>query len=247
MKVSMFITCLSDLVYPKVGESIVHLLAKYGVKLDFPAKQTCCGQPAFNSGYWDEARGSAMTLLSAFEDSDFVISPSGSCTSMIHHYYPKLFENDPVNLARANQLVEKTYEFTQFLVQVLGVTDVGAVFPHKVTYHPSCHGSRLLGVKAEPMQLMEHVRGMELLPLPHAEDCCGFGGTFAVKMCDISGAMVSEKSDHVLETEAEVLVGLDMGCLMNIAGNLSFRGKPVKVMHLAELLAEGVKLAHERA
>ena len=188
-----------------------------------------------------------MTLLQAFEDSDFVISPSGSCTSMIHHYYPKLFENDPINLARANRLVEKTYEFTQFLVQVLGVTDLGAVFPHKVTYHPSCHGSRLLGVKEEPMQLMQNIRDLELVPLPHAEDCCGFGGTFAVKMCDISGAMVSEKSDHVLETEAEVLVGLDMGCLMNIAGNLSYRGKPVKVMHLAELLAEGVKLAHERA
>ncbi|GGI44551.1 Fe-S oxidoreductase [Paenibacillus marchantiophytorum] len=247
MKVSMFITCLSDLVYPKVGESIVQLLAKYGVKLDFPAKQTCCGQPAFNSGYWDEARGAALTLLEAFDDSDFVISPSGSCTSMIHHYYPKLFENDPIHLAKANRLVEKTYEFTQFLVQVMGVTDLGAVFPHKVTYHPSCHGSRLLGVKAEPMQLMQNIRGMELVPLPHAEDCCGFGGTFAIKMCDISGAMVAEKSDHVLETDAEVLVGLDMGCLMNIAGNLSYRGTPVKVMHLAELLAEGVKLAHERA
>lgn len=246
MKVSLFITCLSDLVYPKVGESMVQLLAKYGVKLDFPAVQTCCGQPAFNSGYWDEARGSALTLLQAFDDSDFVISPSGSCTSMIHHYYPKLFENDPVNLAGANRLVEKTYEFTQFLVQVLDVKDLGAVFPHKVTYHPSCHGSRLLGVKEEPMLLMQNIRDLELIPLPHAEDCCGFGGTFAVKMCDISGAMVIEKSDHVLETEAEVLVGLDMGCLMNIAGNLWHRGKPVKVMHLAELLAEGVKLAHER-
>ncbi|NOU91295.1 hypothetical protein GC102_37055 [Paenibacillus sp. LMG 31460] len=143
---------------------------------------------------------------------------------MIHHYYPKLFDHDPVILAKANRLVEKTYEFTQFLVQVLGVSDLGAMFPHKVTYHPSCHGSRLLGVKEEPKLLMQYVRDMDLVPLPHAEDCCGFGGTFAVKMCDISGAMVSEKSDHVLEMEAEVLVGLDMGCLMNIAGNLSYRG-----------------------
>ncbi|MGG4141945.1 (Fe-S)-binding protein [Paenibacillus algorifonticola] len=242
MKVSLFITCLSDAMYPRVGEAMVRLLAKYGVRLDFPTVQTCCGQPAFNSGYWKEARESAKTILDAFEDSDFVISPSGSCTGMIHHY-PKLFENDPVMLARANKLQQKSYEFTQFLVQVLGVKDVGAVYPHKVTYHPSCHGSRLLGIKEEPMELMRHVKGMELVPLPFAEDCCGFGGTFAVKMADISGAMVTEKADHVLETEAEVLVGLDLACLMNIAGNLRYRNEPVKVMHLAELLYEGVKQA----
>ncbi|QAY65517.1 (Fe-S)-binding protein [Paenibacillus protaetiae] len=239
MKVSLFITCLSDAIYPRVGEAMARLLARYGVELHFPKIQTCCGQPAFNSGYWDEARTSARTILDAFEDSDFVIAPSGSCTGMIHHY-PKLFEQDPVNLARAQRLQEKAYEFTQFLVQVLGVEDVGASFPHKVTYHPSCHGSRILGIKDEPMTLMKHVEGLELVPLPYAEDCCGFGGTFAVKMSDISGAMVTEKADHVLESEAEVLVGLDMGCLMNIGGNLRYRNKPVKVMHLAELLYEGV-------
>ncbi|MFX3633337.1 MAG: (Fe-S)-binding protein [Candidatus Pristimantibacillus sp.] len=242
MKVSLFITCLSDAIYPRVGEAMVRLLAKYGVQLEFPTVQTCCGQPAFNSGYWKEARVSATTILEAFEDSDFVISPSGSCTGMIHHY-PKLFEDDPVMHARAVKLQSKSYEFTQFLVHVLGVTDLGAIYPHKVTYHPSCHGSRLLGVKEEPMELMRNVRGLELVPLPFAEDCCGFGGTFAVKMADISGAMVTEKVDHVLETEAEVLVGLDMACLMNIGGNLRYRDKPVKVMHLAELLYEGVKQA----
>ncbi|KRE49634.1 (Fe-S)-binding protein [Paenibacillus sp. Soil522] len=240
MKVSLFITCLSDALYPRVGEAMVRLLAKYGVSLQFPAVQTCCGQPAFNSGYWKEARESAKTILDAFEDSDFVISPSGSCTGMIHHY-PKLFEDDPVMLKRANRLQSKSYEFTQFLVQVLGVTDVGAAFPHKVTYHPSCHGSRILGVKDEPLALIQNVKGLELVPLPFAEDCCGFGGTFAVKMADISGAMVTEKVDHVLETEAEVLVGLDMACLLNIAGNLRYRNEPVRVMHLAELLYEGVK------
>lgn len=240
MKVSLFITCLSDALYPRVGEAMVRLLAKYGVSLQFPTVQTCCGQPAFNSGYWKEARESAKTILDAFEDSDFVISPSGSCTGMIHHY-PKLFEDDPVMLERANRLQSKSYEFTQFLVQVLGVTDVGAAFPHKVTYHPSCHGSRILGVKDEPLALIQNVKGLELLPLPFAEDCCGFGGTFAVKMADISGAMVTEKVDHVLETEAEVLVGLDMACLLNIAGNLRYRNEPVRVMHLAELLYEGVK------
>ncbi|WP_314591587.1 (Fe-S)-binding protein [Paenibacillus terrigena] len=243
MKVSLFITCLSDAIYPRVGEAMVRLLARYGVQVEFPKAQTCCGQPAFNSGYWEEARESARTLLAAFEDSDFVISPSGSCTGMIQHYYPKLFEKDPIMLEKAIQLQEKTYEFTQFLVQVLGVKDVGAVFPHKVTYHPSCHGSRLLGIKEEPLTLMENVKGMELIPLPFAEDCCGFGGTFAVKMSEISAAMVSEKAQHVLETEAEVLVGLDMGCMMNISGNLMYQGKPIRVMHLAELLYEGVKQA----
>ncbi|MFJ9498133.1 (Fe-S)-binding protein [Brevibacillus centrosporus] len=240
MKVSLFITCLSDALYPRVGEAMVRILARHGIEVHFPEAQTCCGQPAFNSGYWDEARTSAQTLIQAFADSDYVISPSGSCTGMIHHYYPKLFENDPQLLAKANALREKTYEFTQFLVNVLGITDLGAVFPHKVTYHPSCHGSRLLGIKQEPLQLMEQVKGLDLVPLPFAEDCCGFGGTFAVKMSDISGAMVTEKADHVLETEAEVLVGLDLGCLMNISGNLRFRGKPVRVMHLAELLYEGM-------
>ncbi len=242
MKVSLFITCLSDALYPRVGEAIVRLLAKHGVKVDFPPVQTCCGQPAFNSGYWNEARRAAKTIIEAFEDSDFVISPSGSCTGMIHHY-PKLFENDPVMYAKALSLQSKSYEFTQFLVNVLGVTDMGATFPYKVTYHPSCHGSRLLGVKDEPMALMSAVKGLVFVPLPFAEDCCGFGGTFAVKMADISGAMVTEKADHVKETEAQVLVGLDLACLMNIAGNLRYRGEPVRVMHLAELLYEGVTSA----
>lgn len=245
MKVSVFITCISDAVYPNVGEAMVRILARYGIQLEFPRLQTCCGQPAFNSGYWKQARESAITILDAFEDSDFVIAPSGSCTGMLHHY-TKLFEDEPVLLERAERLKAKSYEFTQFLVQVLDVKDLGAKFPHKVTYHPSCHGTRILGVKNEPLELMKHVAGLELVPLPFAEDCCGFGGTFAIKMGDISGAMVSEKADHVLETEAEVLVGLDMACLMNIAGNLMYRGQPVRVMHLAELLYEGV-MGHESA
>jgi len=239
MKVSMFITCISDAVYPRVGEAMVRLLARYGVQMDFPEVQTCCGQPAFNAGYWDEARQTAVTILQAFEDSDFVIAPSGSCTGMLHHF-PKLFQDDPVHLLKAQALQRKAYEFSQFMVKVLGITDLGAMFPHKVTYHPSCHGSRILGIRDEPMLLMQNIKGMELVPLPFAEDCCGFGGTFAIKMAEISGAMVTEKSDHVLETEAEILTGLDMGCLMNIAGNLRYRQQPIRVMHLAELLYEGV-------
>ena len=241
MKVSLFITCLSDAIYPKVGEAMVRILSRYGVELSFPETQTCCGQPAFNSGYWDAAKEGAKTLIESFEDSDFVVSPSGSCVAMIHHHYPILFKDDPVMLKKAIELKEKSYEFTQFLVQVLGVTDLGASFPHRVTYHPSCHGTRMLGIKDEPYTLLKNIKGLEFVPLPFAEDCCGFGGTFAVKLPDISGAMVSEKVQHVMETEAEVLCGLDMGCLMNIGGRMSHAGKPVRVMHLIEVLYEGVK------
>jgi L-lactate dehydrogenase complex protein LldE len=241
LKVSLFITCLADQFYPRVGESMARLLHRYGVDIDFPEGQTCCGQPAFNSGYVDEARQVALTMLDVFEDSEYVVSPSGSCTGMIHHYYSDLFRHDPINLKRAEQLVGKTYEFSQFIVQVLGLKDLGAVFPHKVTYHPSCHAARLLGVKDEPLQLLEHVRNIELVPLSHAEDCCGFGGTFAVKMSEISGAMVEEKSRHILESEADILVGTDMGCLMNIGGRLKKQGHSIRIMHLAELLYEGVK------
>lgn len=242
MKVSLFITCLCDIMYPSVGEAMVKLLARHGIRLDFPEGQTCCGQPAYNAGYWNDARAAARTVLDAFDDSGFVVAPSGSCVYMFQHY-EELFRDDPKRLEQAGRLAAKTYEFTQFLVHVLGVRDVGAYFPHKVTYHPSCHGSRLLGVREEPLELLSAVRGLQFVPLPMAEDCCGFGGTFAVKMADISGAMVEEKAEHVLETEAEVLVGLDMGCLMNIGGHLRRRGERVRVMHLAELLAEGVERA----
>jgi L-lactate dehydrogenase complex protein LldE len=239
MKVSLFITCLADQLYPEVGESVVRLLHDYGCEVDFPEAQLCCGQPAFNSGYQDEAREVARGLIRAFEHSDYVVSPSGSCTGMVHHYYPYLFENEPEWKAKAEALVGKMYEFSQFLVGVLGVTDVGASFPHKVTYHPSCHAMRLLGVREEPQKLIGAVKNLEFTELPRKEDCCGFGGTFAVKMADMSEAMVCEKAACVCETGAEVLVGTDMGCLMNIGGRLNKEGKPVRVMHLAQLLEEG--------
>ncbi|KPV44663.1 (Fe-S)-binding protein [Alicyclobacillus ferrooxydans] len=241
MKVSLFVTCLVDNLYPQVGEAMVRLLDHLGVEVDFPQAQTCCGQPAFNSGYVDEARASAKTLLDAFEDANYVISPSGSCTGMVHHYYEEMFADDPKRVRQAVDLADKSYEFSQFLVNVLGVTDIGAFFPYSVTYHPSCHGSRLLGVKDEPLQLLRNVRGLELIDLPYDTDCCGFGGTFAVKMGDISTAMVTEKVSHVRETGARVLVGVDMGCLMNIGGRISREGEQVRVMHLAELLYEGVQ------
>ncbi|QQE77878.1 (Fe-S)-binding protein [Alicyclobacillus sp. SO9] len=241
MKASLFITCLVDNFYPQVAESMARVLHQCGVDLSVPEQQTCCGQPAFNSGYVEEAKASAVTLLEAFADSDYVVSPSGSCTGMAHHYYEDMFQGDTKYEKLARELAEKTYEFSQFMVNVLGITDLGAVFPHRVTYHPSCHGSRILGVKDEPKRLLDAVQDIEFTDLPYGQDCCGFGGTFAAKMSDISIAMVSEKAGHVLETGADVLVGLDMGCLMNIGGRLNRMGQPVRVLHLAQLLQEGIE------
>ncbi|MCP1306265.1 (Fe-S)-binding protein [Paenibacillus tyrfis] len=241
MRVSLFITCLADQIYPEVGESVVRLLHRYGCEVDFPQMQTCCGQPAYNSGYQDDAREVARNLIRAFEHSDYVVSPSGSCTGMVHHYYPQLFENEPKWKAKAEKLIGKTYEFSQFLVNVLGVKDLGAVYEGKATYHPSCHAMRLLGVREEPGELLAHIEGLELIELPRKEDCCGFGGTFAVKMADMSEAMVCEKAANVCATNTDLLIGTDMGCLMNIGGRLNKENKPVRVMHLAQLLEEGVK------
>lgn len=243
MKASLFVTCLVDNFFPQVADVMVRLMNRYGVTVDLPDRQTCCGQPAFNSGYEEEARKVGFSLLEAFEDSDYVVAPSGSCSGMVHHYFPDLFKGDAKLSERVRKLNLKTYEFSQFMVNVLGVTDVGATFPHRVTYHPSCHATRIMGAKEEPLQLLKNVRGIELVELSHKEDCCGFGGTFAIKMPDISAAMVAEKAEHVMETNAEVLVGIDMGCMMNIGGRLRHENKPVRVMHLAELLYEG--LQHE--
>ena len=245
MKVSLFTTCLVDSLFPNVAEAMVKILDRYGVEVDFPHGQTCCGQPAFNSGYVDEAREVAKTLLDAFDQSEYVVAPSGSCTGMIHHYYADLFAGLPDWEDKAERLINKTYEFSQFMVNVLGVTDLGARFPHRVAYHPSCHGARLLGIKNEPEQLLDHIQDIQMVNFPHAHDCCGFGGTFAIKMSDISGAMVEEKTKHVVESEAEVLVSTDMGCLMNIDGRLRYENQKVQVKHLAEVLYEGLPAEKE--
>lgn len=241
MKVSLFITCVVDSVFPDVGVAMTRILQKHGCTVVFPEEQTCCGQPSFNSGYTDASREVGKTLLRAFKDADYVVSPSGSCVGMIRHYYPELFAEQPEWHEKALDLANKTYEFSQFLVNTLKVTDLGARFPYKVTFHPSCHGSRLLGVKEEPLQLLQQVKDIHLVELPYATDCCGFGGTFSVKMGDISAAMVDEKSQHVRETNTQVLVGTDMGCLMNIGGRLNRTGANIRVMHLAELLYEGMQ------
>lgn len=236
MKVSLFITCLADQLFPEVGMSVVRVLRRLGCEVDFPTAQVCCGQPAFNTGYRDEARVVARGLLDAFQHAEYVVSPSGSCTGMIHHYYEELFQDDLEVLERARQFRQKTYEFSQFLRNVLDVRELPARFAEKVTYHASCHGSRLLGVRDEPLALLQQVSGIELRPLERCEDCCGFGGTFSVKLSDLSAAMVDEKVTHVAATGASYLVGTDMGCLMNIAGRMQRRRVAVEPLHLAQLL-----------
>lgn len=235
MKVSLFITCLCDTITSHVGQNTVEILERVGCEVDFPETQTCCGQPAYNSGYLRASKEAMKQMLRAFQDSEYVVGPSGSCVAMLRDY-PKVFADDPEWKAAAEDLASKSYELTQFLVEVLGVTDVGSTFKGKVTYHPSCHMTRLLGVKDAPRMLLSHVKGLEFVPLPLAEDCCGFGGTFAVKSPVISKQMVAEKSAHVVETGAEYLVGGDMGCLMNIGGRLRREGQPVKVLHITDVL-----------
>lgn len=227
--------------YPNVGKSVVGLLERQGVTVTFPEEQTCCGQPAFNTGYYDETRAAAKHLISVFENSEYVVSPSGSCVSMVRHFYPKLFEGDDAWRSRAEALGDKMYEFSEFMIHVLKVASLDAVFEGVATYHQSCHMSRGIRVVDEPMQLLGMVRGLELKELPYKEDCCGFGGTFAVKMHEISEKMVEEKVHHIQSTGARYMIGSDMACLMNIGGYMHRHKVPVKLYHVAELLYEGVQ------
>ncbi|WLD94404.1 (Fe-S)-binding protein [Alkalihalobacillus sp. AL-G] len=235
MKVSLFITCLCDVFFVRAGQATVELLERHGCTVDFPEDQTCCGQPAYNSGYQKEAERAAKNMIKAFEHAEYVVTPSGSCAYMVHEY-EKFFEGDSVWQERARNLREKTYELTQFLTDVLKIEDTGAVFKGKATYHTSCHMTRLLGVKEAPFQLLKNVKDLELKELPGCQDCCGFGGTFSVKMTPISEQMVDEKIQHIEESGAEILIGADSGCLMNIEGRIKRNRKPIKVMHIAEIL-----------
>lgn len=238
MKASLMITCLGDALYPTVGVAAVKVLRELGVQVDFPAGQVCCGQPAFNSGYCDEARTSARAYLRAFADSEYVVSISGSCAAMVRHHYPPLFEGRPEATA-AHALAQRTYELSQFLIDVLAVNDLPVRYAARATFHHSCHTRRILGVSEQPERLLGMIDDLEYVPLPRADECCGFGGTFAVKMPVISSSLVDDKVDHVLETGADLLLGLDMSCLMNIGGRLRRRGAGVQVKHLAEALADG--------
>lgn len=241
MNVSLFITCVSDAMFPNVGKSVVHLLRKNGCTIDFPADQVCCGQPAYNSGYHEDAAKAAKQLISAFEQSEYVVTPSGSCAAMIRHYYPYLFATDEEWRDKAQQFADKTYEFSEFMVNKLQVQKIEAAYSGKATYHHSCHMMRGLQITQEPIQLLSSIAGLEVTDLPYEKDCCGFGGTFAVKMNDISEQMVDEKVEHIVSTGANILVSSDMACLMNIEGRLQRLGHQIKAYHVAELLYEGVK------
>lgn len=239
-RVQLFITCLVDTFTPAVGEAVVRVLRRLGVAVDFPARQTCCGQPAFNAGMRAQARQMARHTIQALEKAPGpVVLPSGSCTAMIVHGYAELFADDPAWLARARALAERTYEFSQFLVDVLGVIDVGARFPRKLTYHPSCHLLRELGVDRQPRALLAAVAQAHVVALPHVDECCGFGGLFAVEHPQISGAMLARKMAAIEQSGAQVVVTCDTGCLMHMGGGLAKQGKPQQVLHLAEVLASG--------
>jgi L-lactate dehydrogenase complex protein LldE len=235
MKVALFATCLVDMFQSSAGKATVELLERLGSEIEFPEAQVCCGQPAYNSGYVKEAKEAMKSMIDTFIDAEYVVSPSGSCITMFREY-PHVFKGDPVWEPKAKKLAAKSFELTQFIVDVLKIEDVGARFNGKVTYHTSCHMTRLLGVKKAPMILLSNVKGLEFTELPGKEQCCGFGGTFSVKMAQISEQMVDEKVMHVEETGAEYLIGADAACLMNIGGRIERQGKPIKVLHIAEVL-----------
>ncbi len=241
-RVALFVTCLVDLHRPTVGFASIKLLEDAGCQVEVPRTQTCCGQPAYNSGDRATAQALARSVLGAFEGYDYVVVPSGSCGGMLRHHMPHLFDGDPNLRARADALASRTWELLAFLTDVMGVraagiTSAGAAYDGIATYHDSCAGLRELGVKAQPRALLAGVAGLTLRELPDAEVCCGFGGTFCVKYPEISTRMVQEKTRDVAATGADTLLAGDMGCLLNMAGRLSREGSPVRVRHVAEVLA----------
>ena len=235
-KAALFATCIVDQLYPLVGVSVVRVLRRMGVDLSFPADQTCCGQPLYNSGFTHEAQQLARRVLASFSGSQYVVVPSGSCSAMIKVFYQDLFHDDPATLQQVQQLAPRVYEFSQFLVDVMEVQEMEGGHTGSVTYHPSCHLLREMEVRDQPRKLLNSVEGLELKDLPQAEVCCGFGGTFAIKYPHISEEMLADKIDSVHASGAETLVSCDMGCLMQIEGGLSRRGSPIKVRHLAQML-----------
>ncbi len=240
MKVALMLTCINDTMFPETGKSVVRLLRRLGVDVDFPTAQTCCGQPMINTGYLDEAIPVVRQFVSAFEGYDAIVTPSGSCVGSARHQHDMVARRsgDARLVEAVARTGPRTYELSEFLVDVLGVEDVGAYFPHKVTYHPTCHSLRLLGVGDRPTRLLRAVKGLRLADLPAAEECCGFGGTFALKNAETSVAMGADKVRHARETGAEVLVASDNSCLLHMGGILSRQRSGMRVMHLAEILAQ---------
>jgi L-lactate dehydrogenase complex protein LldE len=240
VRASLFITCLADTLFPQTGRATVAVLERVGVEVDFPLEQTCCGQMHANSGYGHEALGLVRRFVRVFADAEAVVTPSGSCAAMVREGYERLAgeAGDATLAADVRALAPRVHELSEFLVREVGVEDVGASFHHRVTYHPTCHSLRLLRVGDAPVRLLRAVHGIDLIELPAADQCCGFGGTFAVKNADTSTAMLTDKLRHILDTRADVCTAADSSCLMHIGGGLQHARAGVRVMHLAEILAQ---------
>jgi L-lactate dehydrogenase complex protein LldE len=235
-KVALFITCLGDQFFPQVGECVVRILRRAGAEVSFNPAQTCCGQPAFNTGYREEAREVAVRMLGLFDGADYVVAPSGSCTTMVRVFYPELFADDPRLRLKVQRLRARFFEFSEFLVKIMNAEDLDASFPHRVAYHDSCHLFRELGIESEPRKLIRAVKGIELVEMGDNRLCCGFGGAFAVKFPEVSVAMARDKVRAAEEAGVEYLVANDAGCLMHMEGYIHRNGLPLKTLHLAELL-----------
>jgi L-lactate dehydrogenase complex protein LldE len=236
-KVTLFIQCLVDSLYPEVGEAMVEIFRKLDIAMDYPADQTCCGQPAFNAGYRREAEIAARRFIEIFENAETIVCPSGSCVHMVRHYYLELFKDQPEWLTRAQEVKDKTFEFSEYLVDKLGVEDLGATYSGRVTYHDSCHPLRGLGIREQPRKLIRNVKEAKFIEMKNSDTCCGFGGTFSVKYPEISAAILQDKVKNIMDSGADVVVGVDMSCLMNIQGLLSRKNSDIRVMHIAQLLA----------
>ncbi|MGF1757030.1 (Fe-S)-binding protein [Photobacterium sagamiensis] len=236
MKVNFFVTCLCDTVKAEVAKKTVKLLEQLGCEVIFPEKQGCCGQPSLNSGYIESSKPAMKNLIMAFEENDLpIVTPAGSCAASVKKY-PEYLADEPEWAERAQKIADRLYELTQFIVGQLGVENVGARLNGRAVYHPSCSLIRKLGVREEPLRLLANVEGLEMLPIDNQETCCGFGGTFSVKMSEISGEIVKEKVRHISAVEPEYLIGADISCLINIGGRINREGKPIKVMHIVDVL-----------
>ncbi len=235
--VTLFIQCIIDSLYPEVAEAMVTVLERLGFKVVCPPDQTCCGQPAYNSGYHAEARAAARHFLRVFRDAQVIVCPSGSCVNMVRHHYGNLFAPDTEFKALAGRIAARTFEFTEFLVDVINIESVGARYNGSVTYHDSCHLLRGIKVAEQPRKLIKKVIGLDFIEMNNSDRCCGFGGAFSAKYPEISTAMVDEKAHHIIKSKADAVIGCDMGCLMNIKGRLNRIGSDIKVRHIAQLLA----------
>jgi len=239
LRVSLFITCYNDTLFPGTGQSVVRVLERLGHTVDFPPGQTCCGQMHYNTGYQAEAYPLLRRFVDQFSNAEAIVIPSTSCVGMMRDHYPKMAVHlgDPQLQAAVAEILPKVFEFSEFLTNRLGLEDVGAYYPHRVTYHASCHGLRALNLGDGPMRLLQHVRGIDLVELPNLDQCCGFGGTFAIKNADVSTAMLAEKTAAILSTRAEVCTACDNSCLMHLQGALHRQQTGIKTLHLAEVLA----------